>query len=124
MQVVTVHDTSTCRRESDVTSDSQRAPRYPVHVPMRYRSMGAARWSSGRIENISRSGVLFRTDQLLAVDTPLEMSFALPLGGSTAAGIICVGRIVRTVGRAGNGDAPGLAATISTYRFFTGPMPA
>jgi hypothetical protein len=103
-------------RESDVSGDPQRAQRFSVRVPMRYRSVGEAHWRDGRIENISRTGVLFQTEQVLPPDTPLEMSFVLPLGGA-APGVFCRGRVVRTVPRNGGGVPPALAATIATYRF-------
>ena len=95
---------------------SQRAQRFTVHVPMRYRSVGEAQWRDGRIENISRTGVLFLTEQALAVDTQLEMSFVLPLGRATA-GLVCRGRVVRAVPRSAAALPPALAATIATYRF-------
>ena len=104
-------------------SDSTRAPRFPVHFSMRYRSVGETRWEEAQIENISRSGVLFWTEHLLAVDTPLEMSFVLPLGVMKP-GIVCRGRVVRSVSPAAH-DAPrGLAATISSYHFVRGRIAA
>lgn len=106
-------------RESDVKRDSGRAPRFPVHLSLRYRSVGATHWREGQIENISRSGVLFWTEHLLAVDTPLEMSFLLPLGDMKP-GIVCRGRVVRTVRPKAYEAPPGLAATISTYQFVRG----
>ena len=109
--------------ESDVKRDSGRAPRFPVHFYMRYRSVGATRWDEGLVENISRSGVLFWTEHLLAVDTPLEMSFALPLG-VTKPGIVCRGRVVRTVLPTAPDAPPGLAATISKYHFVRGRVAA
>jgi len=99
-----------------VERDSGRAPRFAVHLSIRYRSMGAAHWREGRIENISRSGILFWTEDLLAVDTPLEMTFVLPVG-DTKPGIVCQGRVVRTVAPKARTAPPGLAATISTYQF-------
>jgi hypothetical protein len=71
---------------------------------------------AGRIENISRSGVLFRTERPLPVDTALEMTFALPVGPD-APGLHCRGRVVRTVGAIGGLAPPGIAATISAFRF-------
>jgi PilZ domain-containing protein len=99
-----------------VKRDAERARRFDLHLSLRYRSVGAKSWREGRIENISRSGVLFWTERLLHVDTPLEMRFVLPLG-RTSSRIVCRGRIVRAV-RPRGGEAPrGLAATISNYRF-------
>lgn len=97
-------------------NDAGRARRFALHLSLRYRSIGAAQWCEGRIENISRSGVLFSTDQPLAVDTPLEMRFVLPLIDAPP-GVVCRGRIVRSVLPNGHQAAPGLAATISAYRF-------
>ena len=102
------------RRTDDGTAP--RAPRFPVHVSVRYRSPGQRRWSTGRIENISRSGMLFWTEQLLPVDTPLEILFMLPLGGLTP-GVACRGRVVRTVDPLEPQLQPGIAATITAYRF-------
>ena len=99
--------------------DAGRARRFALHLPLRYRSIGAAQWREGRIENISRSGVLFWSDQPLDVDTRLEMSFVLPLVGNTA-GVVCRGRVVRTVPPKDPRASPGLAATISAYRFVRG----
>jgi hypothetical protein len=102
-----------------VKNDAGRARRFALHLPLRYRLLGAAEWRQGRMENISRSGVLFWTDQLLDVDTPLEMSFVLPLI-HTHPEVLCRGRIVRTVLPEGEQRPSGLAATISVYRFVRG----
>jgi hypothetical protein len=99
-----------------VKRDWGRAARFAVHLSVRYRSVGAAHWREGRIENISRTGVLFWTEHLLAVNTPLEMSFVLPLGDTKPA-IVCLGRVVRTVLPKARRTPPGLAATITTYHF-------
>ena len=104
-------------------NDAGRAQRFVLHLPLRYRSIGAAQWREGRIENISRSGVLFWTEHPLRVDTPLEMVFVLPLI-DTPPGIVCRGRIVRTVLPKGRHAPPGLAATIAAYRFVRGKSSA
>jgi hypothetical protein len=99
-----------------------RAPRYRLRIPLRYRSAGDSQWRDGRTENISRSGVLFRTDRLMPPQTRIEIVLALPAevgGGDEAATVICRGRIVRTEVRAGDADDDeGLvvAATIAGYR--------
>lgn len=96
-----------------------RARRFALHLSLRYRSVGAAEWREGRIENISRSGVLFRTDDPLQVDTRLEMRFVLPLN-DTPPSVVCRGHIVRTVLPNGHQVPPCLAATISAYRLVRG----
>ena len=87
---------------------------------MRYRSIGAAQWREGRIENISRSGVLFWTDHPLEVDTRLEMSFALPVIDRTVPWVVCRGRIVRTVPPHEQQVPSALGAAFTSYRFVRG----
>ncbi|PYQ38627.1 MAG: hypothetical protein DMF77_23605 [Acidobacteria bacterium] len=103
-------------RRSAVNEASTRAPRLPLNLQLRYRSVGAARWHEGRVENISRSGVLFRATDLVDVDVQVEITVLLPVRPSASA-IVCRGRIVRTVLPGGSERRPGLAATISRYRF-------
>ena len=105
-------------RRSAVNEASTRAPRLPLNLQLRYRSVGAARWHEGRVENISRSGVLFRATDLVDVDVQVEITVLLPVRPSSA--IVCRGRIVRTVLPGGSERRPGLAATISRYRFRRG----
>jgi PilZ domain len=109
--------------ESDPTNPaSTRAPRYRLRIPLRYRPSGDHQWRDGDTENISRSGVLFRTDHLMPPQTAIEMLLALPaeVGGSDeSATVICRGRIVRTESAAGNDHGDGraaVAATIAGYR--------
>jgi hypothetical protein len=99
-----------------------RAPRYRIRIPLRYRSYGDAEWREGRTENISRSGVLFRADHLMPLQTPIEMLLALPAemgGGDETATVICRGRVVRALtGVDDDDDARSVvvAATIAGYR--------
>jgi hypothetical protein len=92
-----------------------RAPRFSLALAVRFRAVGTGPWSTGRTENISRSGVLFLADLSLPVGTPLEMAIALP-ASPAAPEIVCRGRIVRT-GDAGRESRPVIAATIAGYRF-------
>jgi len=95
-----------------------RSPRFTFKIPVRYRPSGATDWQEGRTENISRSGVLFRTDHLMPIQTPIDLLLSLPaeVGGGGSATVICRGRIVRTE-PPNPGDArPAVAATIAGYR--------
>jgi len=105
--------------EIAVNEVSARAPRLPLNLQLRYRSVGAVRWHEGRVENISRSGVLFRATELVDVDAQVEITLLIPVQPSASA-IVCRGRIVRTVLPGGSERRPGLAATISRYRFRRG----
>jgi hypothetical protein len=66
--------------------------------------------------------VLFRAEDLLGVDTRVELRVALPFEASDEARpeIFCHGRIARTVPPADAHDRPALAVTIEEYHFQRG----
>lgn len=101
---------------------SKPAPRFALAIPLQYRVQGQLSWHDGRMENISRSGVLFRGQHPVQPDTPVEVRFALPtkLNNEPATEVICSGRIVRTVQASGTTSLPGFAARILGYRFVRG----
>ena len=103
----------------------QRAPRFTLQLPVHYRLAGDTLWRHGTTENISRSGVLFRTDQPLEPNARLEFSVELPTDvfGMAATEILCRGEIVRQAAPAGEDMPPVLAARILDYHFHrTGPI--
>jgi hypothetical protein len=96
-----------------------RAQRYAVQMPLRCRPVGHAQWLTGSTENISRTGVLFRSEQRMDVDTKLEiildMRHLTMVEGSE---IACSGRVVRIVaGDAALQPSSAIAATIEQYDF-------
>jgi hypothetical protein len=95
-----------------------RAPRYPIQIMMLYRLPGNKPWRQGRTENISRSGVLFRTDHQMPLEAPIEMLLALPVEvtGGRNASVICRGRVIRTEDVPDAGAECAVAATITNYR--------
>jgi len=98
---------------------ASRAPRYAIELPIQYRTPDAPAWHDGRTENISRTGVLMRTRELLPPRTPIEILIVLPseVGGRDAP-VICRGRVVRTEpARAGGECPPAMAATIVAIRY-------
>jgi hypothetical protein len=52
-----------------------RAARHDLRLPIRYRLAGQTDWHSGETINISKSGVLFSSNQLLELDAQLEIVF-------------------------------------------------
>jgi hypothetical protein len=96
-----------------------RARRYGIATSIRYLAGGASIWREGTIENISTSGVLLCTDQLLEVDTSVEMRFVLPveLIGECAAEVVCRGVVVRSFRTEGIEDTAKVAAKIISSRF-------
>lgn len=89
---------------------------------MKYRPSGTIDWQEGRTENISRSGVLFRTDHLMPVQTAIEFLMALPVGVSARAVVTAIyrGRVVRTEPPKPDDPQPAVAATIAGYRLTQG----
>lgn len=83
----------------DMSKTSERATRFPIRAALRYRLRGERIWRQGVTENISTSGVLFRTDQTLSPGTLLDISFTLPMdaAGAPGAKVACHGVIVRAV---------------------------
>ncbi len=97
-----------------------RAARFAIEVPIRYRAVGEPEWRSGQSANISRSGVLFRGEEILLPETRVELILRLPLMllGEPGAEVVCAGEVVRTV--ATTGQPATLAATIAQFRFERG----
>jgi PilZ domain-containing protein len=92
-----------------------RAHRYPLELPLRYRSIGDPQWRTGTTANISRSGVLFKGETALGINTEIEVGLLLSKI-SSAADIIFRARVVRM--EVANGNAtPMLAAVFSNYRY-------
>ncbi len=109
------------------TGLSPRAPRFTLQLPVHYRLTGETLWRHGTTENISRSGVLIRTDQPLEPNARLEFCVELPTNvfGMAATEVLCRGEIVRQVDAAGEDMSPALAARILDYHFHrTGPLAA
>jgi PilZ domain len=52
-----------------------RATRHELRVPLRYRREGQGDWRPGETINMSQSGVLFSSNELLEIDARLEITF-------------------------------------------------
>jgi PAS domain S-box-containing protein len=114
---------ATTYSESDVRPGRKipffRARRFNLHLPLRYRLLGEEGWRAGTTENISRSGVLFRAEELLQPSAQVEINLLLPaeIAGLTATEVICRGEVVRAVASESVGVNPALAAKILQYHF-------
>jgi PilZ domain-containing protein len=53
----------------------ERADRRELSVPIRFRRAGTEDWLIGETINLSESGLLFTTNELLDVDARLEITF-------------------------------------------------
>jgi len=77
---------------------SGRARRFPIHIPVRYRLPQSPQWFEAYTENVSRSGVLFRTDRVFEPTTTLDLRLELPQvenGERVRGEVVCKGAVVR-----------------------------
>jgi len=75
-----------------------RAQRFPIQIPVRYRLPRSPKWFEAYTENVSRSGVLFRTDRSFEPMTALDLRLELPAvenGENVRAEVVCKGEVVR-----------------------------
>jgi CheY-like chemotaxis protein len=105
-------------------SSPLRAQRFNLHLPLKYRLVGEGDWRKGTTENISRSGMLFRTDEMIPLSTQLEINLVLPaeIAGVSAAEVVCRGEVVRALPPEQPTMSPALAAKILQYQFQHGPQ--
>ena len=94
-----------------------RAARFSIQLPLHYRRLGASDWREGWTENISYSGVLFRSGESLGVNSPVELNLLLPGQGRgrNAARVRCRGQVVRLLASPTQDARPALAARILDY---------
>lgn len=101
----------------------QRAQRFAVEIPIRYREKGSVGWQEGTTVNISASGILFRSKRFWRPRTVLDVALTLPvaISGESPAEIGCQGSIVRKATASGNSKTLLLAVSIARYRFVHKP---
>ncbi|HEX2328208.1 MAG TPA: PilZ domain-containing protein [Candidatus Angelobacter sp.] len=56
---------------------STRATRQEIRIPLRYRLAGAEEWFLGETINVSESGLLFASDEMMEVQTRVEITFQI-----------------------------------------------
>jgi hypothetical protein len=64
--------------ENAVASHINRAQRYPLSVRLLFRTTGMTHWQDGKTLNMSRTGILFQTDEKLPKDSVLDLCVNLP----------------------------------------------
>ncbi len=104
-----------------VREGAARAPRFTIQLPLRFRILGESEWVPATTENISRSGVLFRTDRRVSSNAQIELQLILPveITGDSSVEVACRGEVVRMIDAAA-ALPPGLAAKILKYKFLRG----
>ena len=92
------------KKESSLTEDPRhrrrwvdRAVRHELRIPLRYRLGGQEDWRLGETLNISESGLLFSSNEMLEVDANLEITFqtmGIPLLQSSTRQALVVRRML------------------------------
>ena len=107
-------------RESEAARKiTGREARYAIRGTLIYREAGENDWHKGVTENLSATGVLFRGEAPVPLNTPLEMSITPPKGldRKSADSIFCWGKVVRAALDAGSTSTkPVYAVKINKYR--------
>ena len=119
MSVREVSEARHSRYHSKDKLSSFRAKRFALQLPLKYRPLGEQDWHSGTTENISRSGMLFRAEELISPNVQLEINLVLPreIAGLSDAEVVCRGEIVRAVENSESAMSPAIAAKILQYHF-------
>jgi hypothetical protein len=96
----------------------ERARRFELHLPVYFRQPHTPTWLEGTTENISYTGVLFRSSYRLALETALELRLQLAVGSERNHGaeIRCKGAVVRVEQRIAPETPIALAVAIRDYR--------
>ena len=68
-------DPSVASQPRDKRLFVDRAHRSELRTPIRFRRAGTQDWQMGETINLSESGLLFTSNELLEVDTRLEITF-------------------------------------------------
>lgn len=94
-------------------------------VDLRFRVAGSDEWMEGVTENISRSGLLFRSASPIEVGSSLELNFEMPheVTGDDDAQVVCEGSLLRVeaVAPTRKNQQPTflMACAITQYKFAT-----
>jgi PAS domain S-box-containing protein len=114
------------RRIREKLTSPFRAQRFNLQLPLKYRLLGEDDWRTGTTENISRSGMLFRAEEMMPPAAQLEINLVLPaeIAGVASAEVVCRGEVVRTIAPETPNMNPALAAKILQYHFqHSSPFP-
>jgi hypothetical protein len=60
------------------TATDGRAVRHELHIPLRYRLDDGQEWRAGEAINMSESGLLFSSNEMLEVDCRVQITFQGP----------------------------------------------
>ena len=95
----------------------ERAQRYAITLPMRYRRVGEETWAAGTTVDISRSGVLFEGERSVDREAAIELVLTMPVEVADGARVVARGAVVRAAAQDAADAQRTVAATIADYTF-------
>ncbi len=113
---------STIRRCGRKSAWTPRERRLKHEVAVLFRVAGTQDWQEGTTENISRSGVLFRSPVSLEAHAKVELKFEMPkeLTGDASAQVVCQGSVQRLIPHAATKKQPAsysIGCSVVGYEF-------
>jgi len=86
---------------------------------MKFRERGSNEWLQGTVQNISNSGVLFRTEHPMRENAAIEMILEMPkeITGQEQSMVLCSCTVVRTVSAEDDASPQSFGAVLWDYRF-------
>jgi hypothetical protein len=101
-----------------VPAETPRATRFPLRLRARYRDEPSGTWHPAMTVNVSRTGVLLRGQQSIAVGCVIDIVFRLSdsLLDKPSGAVFCQCRVVRTQPASEHADVL-IAAEITKYDF-------
>ena len=95
----------------------ERAERYAITLPMRYRLVGEETWAAGTTVDISRSGVLFEGERSVDREAAIELVLTMPAEVADGARVVARGVVARATAHGVANARRTFAATIADYSF-------
>lgn len=107
------------RRCGKKTAWTPRERRLKHNVTVQFRVTGSKMWHEGTTENISKSGVLFRSEETFQEGVGLELVFEMPreLTGDEAAPVMCKCTVARVMPSQKESAVYHIACSVRDYEF-------
>lgn len=107
------------RRCGKKTAWTPRERRLRHQVTVQFRVVGSKMWHEGTTENISKSGILFQSDETFQEGVGLELVFEMPkeLTGDEPAPVLCKCTVARVTSPQKEPTTYQIACSVADYEF-------
>lgn len=98
-----------------------RSQRFAVDVPLQFRSPEDEQWWPAHTENISATGILFRSAKTIPPLTPIELKFQLGVGDGRVV-MKCSGMVARVVDMQAVSEEACVGVSVANFDLFHAPV--